>query len=174
MLSAPHLMSRFVTRSSLPFVTRPSAREERTGSPAPKKRSNVTKRRATTKARTSKPIREDWRQGWEALQKPENSRVLKAPRANPVLQSVSTKRFGLLVLLIAALFTLYIGHIHATQDLLSALEQTRRENLQLHLTYNRLKGEFDRVTGPAVIYERATALGLEEGITYGPTITLDP
>lgn len=164
----------------MPFVSRPPAREEakRTGpkkaAAAPKKkRSNVTKRKATTKARVTKPAREEWRQGWDALRTPENARAPKAPKANPTLQSVSTKRFGLVVLLIAALFTLYIGHIHATQDLLSALQETRRDNLQLHLKYNRLKGEFDRVTGPAVIYERAAALGLEEDFAYGPTITTE-
>lgn len=163
------------TSSTLPFVSRPPVREEvKRPAAAPKKqRGNATKRRATTKARTTKPASEEWRQGWDALRTPENARMPRAPRANPALQSVSTKRFGLVVLLIAALFTLYIGHIHATQDLLSALQQTRRENLQLHLKYNRLKGEFDRVTGPAVIYERADALGLKEGFAYGPTITTE-
>lgn len=38
------------------------------------------------------------------------------------------------------------------------------------LEYNRLKGEFDRATSPAVIYERARALGLVEGFTYGPVV----
>lgn len=79
-----------------------------------------------------------------------------------------------LILVIAALFTLYVGHVHATQALLADLEGARRDNLRLHLKHNRLKGEFDRATGPAVIYERARALGLEEGVAYGPTIRIEP
>ena len=79
-------------------------------------------------------------------------------------------RFGLVLLALATVFTLYIGHVHATQDLLDELQQARRENLQLHLQHNRLKGAFDQATGPSVIYQRAGAMGLEEGIEYGPTI----
>jgi len=76
----------------------------------------------------------------------------------------------LVLLALATVFTLFIGHVHATQDLLDELQQARRENLRLHLQHNRLKGEFDQATGPSVIYERAGAMGLEEGIAYGPTI----
>ena len=79
-------------------------------------------------------------------------------------------RFGLLLLLIVVVLAAYVGHVHATQNLLAEVQQERRDNLRLHLKLNRLKGEFDQATGPSVIYERATALGLEEDITYAPTI----
>jgi hypothetical protein len=36
---------------------------------------------------------------------------------------------------------------------------------------NRFHGVLDQMTGPAAIYERARALGLEEDIMYGPAIT---
>jgi hypothetical protein len=89
------------------------------------------------------------------------------------LDAISTSRFAALVLAIAAAFTLYVGHVHATQDVLAETQRARRENLRLHLKYNRLKGEFDRATGPATITLRARALGLEEGIQYGPTISIE-
>lgn len=89
-----------------------------------------------------------------------------------VLERVSTVRFGLALLVIAALFTGYINHVYATQELAAEVQQARKENARLHLKLNRLRGAFDRATGPAVIYERAQALGLEEGIAYGPTITV--
>ncbi len=87
----------------------------------------------------------------------------RTPRLTPA-------RTALLILAVAAAFTLYIGHVHATQELLSEVQTAQREHLRLNLKYNRLKGEFDRATGPAMIYERARALGLEEGIAYGPEL----
>jgi hypothetical protein len=79
----------------------------------------------------------------------------------------------LLLLAVAAAFTLYVGHVHATQDLLAEVQLLRKDNVRLHMQHNRLKGEFDRRAGPAGLYERARALGLEEGIAYGPTITVE-
>ena len=89
------------------------------------------------------------------------------------LDAVPTRRFALLILFVASLFTLYVGHVHATQEILADVQDLRRENLRLHLEYNRLKSDFDRQVGPAVLYERARILGLEEGIVYGPTIRLE-
>jgi len=76
----------------------------------------------------------------------------------------------MVLLALATVFTLYIGHVHATQDVLAEVQHARRANLQLHLELNRLKGDFDRATGPSVVYQRARTMGLEEGIAYGPTI----
>lgn len=89
------------------------------------------------------------------------------------LQRVSTVRFALIILAIATLFTLYVGHVHATQSLLADVQKARSVNQDLHLKHNRLKGEYDRKTGPSVIYERARALGLRESVTYGPKITVE-
>lgn len=89
------------------------------------------------------------------------------------LERVSTIRFALLLLAIAGTFTLYVGHVHATTDLLNQLQEARATNQQLHLKHNRLKGEFDRRTGPSVIYERAREMGLRASVSYGPPITVD-
>lgn len=74
------------------------------------------------------------------------------------------------VLLAALAFTLYVGHVYATRAALEEVQRLRSEQLQLVLRYNRLRGELDRATSPAVIYERARALGLTEGFTYGPVV----
>lgn len=87
------------------------------------------------------------------------------------MEKVSTVQFALLLLFVAASITLYVGHVHATQEVLSEMQQAKKENLRLHLKLNRLRGDFDRATGPAVVYQRAKEIGLEEGIAYGPTIT---
>ncbi len=107
--------------------------------------------------------------GWRDLATT-NEREAGRPRALAQIDKVSTMRFGLVLLAVATVFTLFIGHVHATQDLLDDLQQARRENLRLHLQHNRLRGEFDQATGPSVVYERAGAMGLVEGIEYGPTI----
>jgi len=102
-----------------------------------------------------------------------NQRAPGPSRLGTLIEKVSTVRFGLLVLAIAAVFTLYVGHVYATQDVLVELQQMRRENLRLHLKHNQLKSAFDRATGPSVVYQRAWAMGLEDGIEYGPTIEIE-
>ena len=89
------------------------------------------------------------------------------------LENVSTVRFALGILAVAGIFTLYVGHVHATTDLYNQLQQARAENQQLHLKHSRLNGEFDRRTGPSVIYDRARELGLQKSVTYGPPITVE-
>lgn len=86
---------------------------------------------------------------------------------------MSTLRFSLGILAVAALFTLYVGHVQATQDLLDDVYQARKENLALHLELNVLQGEYDTRTGPAVIYERANALGLREDKETASPIFVD-
>lgn len=109
--------------------------------------------------------------GWTDLEPSKNKR--RDTTDESFLENVSTLRFALLVLLIAGGFTLYVGHVHATKDLLNKVQEARAENQTLHLKRNRLKGEFDRRTGPSVIYERAREIGLEASVTYGPPITID-
>lgn len=86
---------------------------------------------------------------------------------------MSTARFALIVLLVAGSFTLYVGHVHATKDLLGELQEARTENQQLHLKRNRLQGEFARKTSPSVIYERARELGLRKSVTYGAPVRIE-
>ncbi len=94
----------------------------------------------------------------------------KVGRTERLLGRISMGRFVLLVVAAAVAFLLYVGHVYRTQEILSELQTVRRENLRLHLKYNRVKGAFDAATAPAVIIPEAQALGLEEGIAYGPAI----
>lgn len=110
--------------------------------------------------------------GWTDLEPPTNRRR-SDPSDDTFLQQISTVRFAAVVLLLAGAFTLYVGHVHATKDLLSEVQTLRAENQRLHLKRNRLQGEFARKTSPSVIYERARALGLQESVTYGPPITIE-
>ena len=109
---------------------------------------------------------------WKDLVNPDR-RTNRGQRRLSFLDDISTKKFAALILLIAGFFTLYVGHVQATQNELANVQRLRRENLRYHLEYNRLKGDFDRLVGPAALTERAKGLGLEEGIEYGPTIYIN-
>lgn len=108
--------------------------------------------------------------GWGDLSSAEGSSL--GARTGSLLERTSTGRFALFVLVLAAAVTLYVGHVHATQDLLVRLQDVQQENQRLHIKYDRLSGEFDRATGPSVVYKRAKELGLEESVVSGPTIYL--
>lgn len=110
---------------------------------------------------------------WSDLE-PKRNQMRKEPEDDgSFLENVSTIRFGLLVLIIAALFTLYVGHVHATQQVLMDVQKAQQLNHSLHLKHNRLKGEFDQATGPSVIYERARELGLREAVPTGRKVVVD-
>ncbi len=111
---------------------------------------------------------------WKQLESKKNRRIKRDSGPSPFLGAVSTLRFALVLAAIATAFTLYVGHVHATHDILAKTEAARKENHRLHLKYNRLKGDFDRMTGPAEIHRRANALGFVEDAAYGATITLKP
>lgn len=88
------------------------------------------------------------------------------------LDITPTLRFAVITMLLCIGVTLYVGHVFATRTTLAELQAASRDNLRLHLTEDRLKGEFNRMTSPHQVMDRAAALGLEEGITYGPTISI--
>lgn len=83
-----------------------------------------------------------------------------------VLARISTLRFGLTVFAIAAAFTIYIGHVYQSQDLLNEINIQRRENVRLHLQHNRTLAEYNAATGPSVIYRRVQTLGLQDRPEY--------
>ena len=145
----------------------PSARQ-----PAPRKR--PASGGTSGRKRPGRQARKGELPGWKDLGATGKKRSARTSPKGAYLEKISNTRFMALILLVAAFFTLYVGHVHATQALRTELERAQRDNLRLHLKHNRLKGEFDQATGPAVIYREARALGLEEGITYGPAIRVAP
>ena len=102
-----------------------------------------------------------------------SKRAADTVRRSRPLDVVPSLRFGLLTLLACLALTLYVSHVYATRATLADLQDARRENERLRLTNQRLQGDVDRMTGPSVVMARAAALGLEEGVAYGPSIHLD-
>lgn len=89
-----------------------------------------------------------------------------------VLDIAPSLRFAVWTLVACIAVTLFVGHVYATQSTLAELQQSKRENLRLRLTQDRLRGAFDRMTGPGLVMDRAANLGLEESAFYGPLITI--
>lgn len=110
---------------------------------------------------------------WKELEHRQNRRLKKRPRSNLFLETVSTAKMALLIVALAAGFTIYVGHVHATQQLLTTVQEMRSENTRLHLKYNRVKGSYDKLTGPETIHRRARALGLKEGFAFGDDVIVD-
>lgn len=131
-------------------------------------RSGAVRRDASEADRRSSPL-----PGWSELEAPENKRVGQFRRRREGLATWPTARMLLWLVGLGTLLTLYVGHVHATKNMLAQVHELRQENLQLHLKYNRLRGELQESIGPATVYERARRLGLKEGESYGPTIYIE-
>ncbi|MFN3597333.1 MAG: hypothetical protein ACK41D_08690 [Rubricoccaceae bacterium] len=106
---------------------------------------------------------------WSDLGGNGTAAATRPPRTR-ALDLVPSLRTGVVLLVLAVLATLFVGHGYATRALLAEAQQLRRENLTLQLTNQRLRGAVDQMTGPGAVIERARALGLEEGIAYGPVV----
>ncbi len=87
-----------------------------------------------------------------------------------VIARVSTLQFGIIIFLLAGILTVYIGHIHTSQDLLAEINSQRKENVRLHLQHKQLVADYNAIVGPSVIYRRAENLGLERGHEYAGLI----
>jgi len=170
------------SRDDKPFVVRrpaqhtPRPKRKRASGPGAVRRRRASKKASNATARPSSIIWSGLRNdpaklpGWKDLSD-DNDRDTRATRGRDYLERITTTQFltWLFALLLGAV--LYVGHVHATQQLVADLETARQQNLQLHLQHSRLKGDFDRITGPSVIHERAQALGLRRGAgAVGPPI----
>ena len=135
------------TRTPAPSPRRPAARKRPASSGAPERK------------RPGRQVRAGELPGWKDLGATGTKQAARTSAKGAYLEKISNTRFMALILVVAALFTLYVGHVHATQALRTELEWAQRDNLRLHLKHNRLKGEFDQATGPAVIYREAPRAG---------------
>lgn len=108
---------------------------------------------------------------WDELGGTGSAAAARPPRTR-ALDLVPSLRTGVVLFVLAVLATLFVGHGYATRATLAEVQQLRRENLTLQLTNQRLRGAVDQMTGPDAVIDRARALGLEEGVAYGPVVYL--
>ena len=110
---------------------------------------------------------------WKDLvPKTKNRRIKSATRkkVDSFIDGISTAKFAAVLLIASLAAGIYVRHVFSTQETLSQLEQMRRENLQLQLQYNQLKGAVSQGLSQNEIYQRARVLGLEPGVEFGATI----
>ena len=157
----------------------PSSRKaasSRKTAPSRAKQTKGSRKPQATRAILSKKSRAGDLPTWDDLGGRTSPARGKKKRASQRLRPLDVTpglRLGVLLLIGCALLTAFVGHTFATQATLAEVQAARTENQRLRLTNQRLRGAFDRMTGPEAVMPRAAALGLEEGIAYGPTISLD-
>lgn len=155
----------------MPTVVKPARRAPVEPAP-PRPAARATKRRPVKAKAAPAPAKEALG-GWGDLTGKGAPAPRKRDRRPGLLDTVPTPRFALLLIALCAALTLYVGHLYATQALVEEVQALRKEKLRLVLQQNRLRGEFDRMTAPAVILQRADALGLHPSADYGPTIVVE-
>ncbi|MCB0717113.1 MAG: hypothetical protein KDD65_01625 [Bacteroidetes bacterium] len=109
---------------------------------------------------------------WREIDSKKNTRV--ASRSNSRLDQISTARLAAVIALCVVAFTFYIGNVHATQQELERLHRVQAENSRLRMKLNRVKGDYDLMTGPSRIYDRARQIGLVESEPRVPQIVYSP
>lgn len=108
--------------------------------------------------------------GWRELAEGNASRQRPRQESPTWLGAMSTARFVVIVLAVATLFTLYVGHVFATQDVLTEVQGLRNDQLALEMTFDKLEGEYHRVTGPERVFREARGLGLEDRLLEGAPV----
>ncbi len=165
------------TRSTKTTARTPSSRKttpSRKAAPSRAKQTKGARKPQAERAVLQQKSRSGNLPGWADLGgKSARGKKTKASRRVRALDATPSLKLGLLLLFACVLATAFVGHTFATQATLSDVQEARAENQRLRLTNQRLRGAFDRMTGPEAVMPRAAALGLDEGIAYGPSISLD-
>src|SRR5690606_23172271 len=126
----------------------------------PRSRSFASLRRTSTESHVAPPTASGSRRrlsraaepalpSWKDLDRATNGRVV-VPKSH-ACDSSSTLKIAGIILGVGVAVTAYVGHVQATQDVLSGLQTLRAEGASLRLELNSIRGEYDRLTGPAEI-----------------------
>lgn len=87
---------------------------------------------------------------------PEDKKRMAFPRVKPWMVILGAFVAGVLGVL-------YLSHVFATQELLEEVQQLEQEYNQARRMNAEYRLTYDRMTGPAEIYEKAKELGLVDG-----------
>ncbi|HET6528270.1 MAG TPA: hypothetical protein VFG39_05930 [Balneolaceae bacterium] len=118
----------------------------------PNKRKNGVGGKSSTTHKTSK----NHRVYGQKLEEEKNKNRISLPKVKPwkvIVGAIALGIFGVL----------YISHVFATQQLLREVQQLEREYNQARRLNNSYQLKYDRMTGPAQIYEKAKGMGLING-----------
>jgi hypothetical protein len=78
------------------------------------------------------------------------------------------------VILLGGLGILYLHHVFATQKLLSKVQNIEQQYQQAKRSHKKFRMEYDRLTGPAVITQKAKKMGLIDGGAAKKIIKVKP
>jgi hypothetical protein len=109
--------------------------------------------------------------GSNGVPKPTNGR--KA-RKSPVRSTLwSPWKLILLSILLGIAGSVYLTHVFETQNTLREVQQLRRDYERAHRVHTEVRRNYDRMTGPAEVYNRAASLGMISGGAADPVIVID-
>ncbi len=69
--------------------------------------------------------------------------------------------------------SVYLNHVFETQNTLREVQQLRREYDRAHRVHTEVQRNYDRMTGPAEVYNRAASLGMVSGGANDPVIIIE-
>lgn len=124
-----------------------------------KTKPNVRKRSVKTKKERSKKITNGTPNGGSHGQRI-NKNISKS---RITLPKIKPWKIILGVFIIGALGVMYLNHIFATQELLQEVQQLERQYNQAKRMHDDYRLTFDRMIGPAEIYDKAKAKGFING-----------
>lgn len=90
-------------------------------------------------------------------------RIKEKKKSRISLPSVKPWKVILGAFLIGAVGVLYLNHVFATQELLREVQQLERQYNQAQRMHDDYRLTFDRMIGPAEIYDKAKARGFING-----------
>jgi len=79
----------------------------------------------------------------------------------------------LLSILLGIAGSIYLTHVFETQNTLREVQQLRREYERVHRVHTEMRRNYDRMTGPAEVYNRAASLGMISGGAADPVIVIE-
>lgn len=101
-------------------------------------------------------------------------RIKKEKKSRISLPSIKAWKVVLGAFLIGAFGVLYLNHVFATQELLREVQQLERQYNQAQRMHDDYQLTFDRMIGPAEIYDKAKAEGFINGGPAEKIIEVDP
>ncbi len=79
----------------------------------------------------------------------------------------------LLSVLLGIAGSIYLTHVFETQNTLREVQQLRRDYERAHRVNTEVRRNYDRMTGPAEVYNRAASLGMISGGAADPVIVIE-
>ncbi len=69
--------------------------------------------------------------------------------------------------------SVYLTHVFETQNTLREVQQLRRDYERAHRVNTEVRRNYDRMTGPAEVYNRAASIGMISGGAADPVIVIE-